>query len=429
MDNRFAVDEALRRRWAGRMPSFPSVPALSNSSAPGQTTTPAPNVKNQWGSVALVALATFVVVSAEMMPIGLLSPIGAALTESEGTIGLSLTITGLVAATTAPFMPIVTGRFDRRPTLVILMLIVAAANALTAVAPNFAVLAIARVLLGVSMGGVWALAASLAPNLARPRSVGLVVTIIFSGIALASVFGVPVGTYIGDAAGWNAVFGILAAAATSIALAMVFVLPKMPSSGTLPLSSLKRAFRNPGVRGGLTITALLVTAHFAAYTYVRPALESIAGLSAASIGTMLLIYGIVGIVGTFISGPSAARSPKITVVILSLGVTVTLLLLPALADTAITAAVFMAAWGLFYGGVSVSTQTWIAHAAPAHREAVSALWVGIFNASIAFGAFTGGQIHDGTGPRILFWIAGGVAAISLLWAAGANRTSRRRNPR
>jgi len=409
------------------MPSSTSVPASrQNNTTPNRTATSEPHVKNQWDAVVLVALATFIVVAAEMMPIGLLTPIGAALAESEGTIGLSLTITGLVAAATAPFVPIVTSRIDRRPTLIILMLIVAAANALTAVAPNFTVLAIARVLLGVSMGGVWALAASLAPKLVKTLSVGLATTIIFSGIAVASVLGVPVGTYIGAAAGWNAAFWVLAAAATLIALAMIFVLPKMPSSGALPLSSLAAAFRNPGVRVGLTITALLVTAHFAAYTYVRPALESFAGLNASLIGTMLLVYGILGIVGNFISGPTAAKSPKSVVANLSLGIAVTLLLFPSLATTAIAAALLMAAWGLFYGGVSVSTQTWIAHAAPAQREAVSALWVSIFNASIALGALTGGQIYDGTGPNLVFWITGGIAAIALLFAIVGKTTNSRK---
>lgn len=113
-----------------------------------------------------------------------------------------------------------TRRFDRRSTLIVLMLVVAAANALTALAPSFVFLAVARVLLGVSMGGVWALAASLAPKLVGSRSVGLATTIIFSGIAVASVLGVPAGTYIGGAvAGWSVAFWTLSCAATLIAIA------------------------------------------------------------------------------------------------------------------------------------------------------------------------------------------------------------------
>jgi predicted MFS family arabinose efflux permease len=158
--------------------------ASAQNSPASTSSTHAHTIENHWAAVALIAASTFIVVAAEMMPVGLLTPIGAALVESEGT-GLSLAITGLVAAATAPFVPIVTRRFDRRSTLIVLMLVVAAANALTALAPSFVFLAVARVLLGVSMGGVWALAASLAPKLVGSRSVGLATTIIFSGIAVA----------------------------------------------------------------------------------------------------------------------------------------------------------------------------------------------------------------------------------------------------
>ncbi|WP_199182555.1 MFS transporter [Cryobacterium sp. N19] len=376
-----------------------------------------------------MALATFIVVAAEMMPVGLLTPIGATLAQSEGTIGLSLTITGMVAAATAPFVPVLTSRIDRRTILIVLMFLVAVANSITAVSPNFAVMAAARILLGVSMGGVWALAASLAPKLVKPRSVGLGATIIFSGIAVASVLGVPAGAYIGAAVGWNAAFWLLAAAATMIALAMIVVLPKMPSNAGVPLSSLAAAFRNPGVRVGLAVTAFIVTAHFAAYTYVRPALESFAGLNASLIGTMLLIYGVLGIIGNFISGPTAAKTPKTVVTILTLGIAAALALFPSLATTTIAAALLSAAWGLFYGGISVSTQAWIAQAAPAHREAVAALWVSIFNASIALGSFTGGQIYDGPGPNFVFWIAAGTATLAFLLAINPTVGPRQVTPR
>ncbi|WP_197072094.1 MFS transporter [Microbacterium oxydans] len=372
--------------------------------------------RNRWGAVVLVAAATFIVVAAEMMPVGLLTPMSGSLRESEGTVGLSLTITGVAAAVTAPFVPIVTGRIDRRSTLIALMTLVAAANALTAIAPSFLILAIARVILGVSMGGVWALAASLAPKLVSSRSLGLATTIIFSGIAVASVLGVPVGTFIGDAVNWNAAFWVLAAAATAIALAMAIVLPEMPSTTTIPLGALALAFRNPGVRAGLAITALLVIVHFAAYTYVRPALETFGGFAPAVIGTMLLIYGDLGILGNFVAGPISSRNSKVVAIGLSLGIAGVLALFPSVAITPVAAAISMAMWGFVYGGVSVTTQTWIAQASPEQREAVSALWVSVFNASIAFGAFTGGRWLDGTGPAQVFWINAGIALLAVLVA-------------
>lgn len=386
-----------------------------NSAAPTSPTRTRTG-ENSWAAVALIAVSTFIVVASEMMPIGLLTPIGATLVESEGTVGLSLAITGLVAAATAPFVPVATRRFDRRSTLVVLMLLVAASNAFTALAPSFAVLAVARVLLGVSMGGVWALAASLAPKLVETKSVGLATTLVFSGIAVASVVGVPAGTYIGAAAGWSVAFWTLSCAATITALAMIAVLPSIPPDRAQSLGSLLASFRNPGVRVGIAITALLITAHFAAYTYVRPGLEFFAGLNPSQVGTMLLIYGVLGVVGNFVAGPSAAKSPKTVVVILSVGIAATLALFPVSAATFVAAGLLMASWGLFYGGVSVSTQTWIAHAAPAHREAASALWVSVFNASIALGAFAGGHVHDHSGSRSVFWIAAGIAALATLLA-------------
>lgn len=385
--------------------------------------------KNRWGAVVLVAAATCVVVAAEMTPVGLLSPMSASLHQSEGTVGLSLTITGVVAAFTAPFMPIITGRIDRRSTLIVLMLLVAVANALTALSTEFLVLASARVVLGVSMGGVWSLAASLAPRLVTTRAIGLATTIIFSGIAIASVVGVPAAATIGDALSWNAAFWTLSGAAALIALAMIFVLPTMPSSGAIPLRTLVATLRNHGVRVGLVITALLVMAHFTTYTYVRPALEAFAGIDGSLVGTMLLVYGILGVIGTFSSGPISARKPGTVVIVLSLGLVATLALMPVLATTAVVAAICMAVWGLFYGGVSVSTQAWVAHAAPEHRESVSALWVSVFNASIAVGALTGGPVLDAVGPGAVFWVGAGLALIALLcaitWTPGSGPRRRR----
>ncbi|MBF4551119.1 MFS transporter [Pseudoclavibacter sp. VKM Ac-2888] len=395
---------------------MPPAAAPQSSVAVSAVSRPGHGTRNRWGAVALMAAATFIVVAAEMMPVGLLTPMSASLAEGEGTIGLSLTITGLVAAVTAPFIPIVTGRIDRRATLIALMVLVVAANALTAISDTFLVLAAARVLLGLSMGGVWALAASLAPRLVGARAVGLATTVIFSGIALASVLGVPIGTYVGAVLGWNAVFWGLAIAAALIALAMATTLPAMPSEEEVPFNVLVLAFKNPGVRVGLAITALLVTGHFSAYTYVRPALEVVAGLGAPVIGTLLVIYGALGIVGNFVAGPPAAKVPRVVIVSLSLGLVCVLALFPSLATATVAAAVLMAAWGFFYGGVSVSTQAWIARAAPEHRESVAALWVSVFNASIALGAFAGGRLLDSMGPSPVFWVSAGIGVTAFLMA-------------
>ncbi|MEU6239193.1 MFS transporter, partial [Kitasatospora sp. NPDC047058] len=164
----------------------------------------------RWSPVLAVALATFTVVSSEMMPVGLLTPMSDSLGVSDGTTGLSLAITGLIAAVLCPFTPVLVGLRDRRPVLIAFMLLLGLANAITALAPDFAVLAVGRILLGAAMGIVWGLAASLGPRLADGPRTALAMTLIFSGVSIASVLGVPLGTYLAALLDWRAAFWALA---------------------------------------------------------------------------------------------------------------------------------------------------------------------------------------------------------------------------
>ena len=141
-------------------------------------------------SVVAVAAATFSVVTTEMLPVGLLTSLSSGLHVSDGTAGLTVTLPGLVAALAALLLPVAARRADRRAVLCALMLLLGAVNLLSALAPSFAVLLGARIVVGLCIGGVWAVAASLAVRLVRAESIGRATAVIFSGIAVASVLGV-----------------------------------------------------------------------------------------------------------------------------------------------------------------------------------------------------------------------------------------------
>ncbi|MEV5754367.1 MFS transporter [Actinoallomurus sp. NPDC052308] len=194
--------------------------------APGEE--PSASTRRGWTAVGAVAAATFTIVTSEMLPVGLLTPIGRTLRVSEGTVGLTLTATGLVAAVSAPLLMPALGRLDRRVALLVLMLVLAAGNLLAAWAPHFGVLLAGRVLVGTGMGGVWAVAASLAPRLVPERSVGAATSVIFSGVAVASVLGVPAGTFLGTAAGWRAAFVAGGLLSVAVAGALSLLLPRLP---------------------------------------------------------------------------------------------------------------------------------------------------------------------------------------------------------
>ncbi|MFE6104271.1 MFS transporter [Streptomyces laurentii] len=363
-----------------------------------------------WPAAVAVAGATFTVVTSEMLPVGLLTPLGEELGVSEGTAGLTLTLTGLVAAVSAPLLTPSLGRFDRRPVLCGLMAVLIAGNLLAAWSPHFAVMMTARVLVGVGMGGVWALAAGLAVRLVPGRSVGPATSLIFSGIAVASVLGVPAGTYIGELGNWRTAFVTVAGLALLVLVALAVLLPRLPAEREVRLGGVLRLAGEPRVATGLGVVALLVTGHFAAYTYIRPALEEISDASAPVIGTLLLVYGVAGVLGNFASGAAAARSPRGALVAIGLVLAATVTLMPLVGGSVVTAAVLLAIWGLSYGGVSVATQTWLLAAAPEAREAASALFVGVFNGSIALGALLGGQAADGFGVEAVLYLGAALAA-------------------
>ncbi|WP_437105550.1 MFS transporter [Streptomyces sp. enrichment culture] len=367
-----------------------------------------------WPAVVAVAAGTFTVVTSEMLPVGLLTPISGSLEVSEGTAGLTLTVTGLVGAVSAPLITAVMGRIDRRVVLCSLMVLVAAANVVAAWAPNFAMMMVARVLVGIGMGGVWALAGGLAVRLVAARPTGPATSVIFSGIAVASVVGVPAGAYIGELAGWREAFYSVAGLALLVAVAMAVLLPPLPAEEAVALGGVLRLLSNPRVATGLAVVALLVTGHFAAYTYVRPVLEEVSGVGASMIGTLLLIYGIVGIMGNFAVGARVGRSVRGTLLLISGTLAASVLLVPLLGLSVTGVATLLVAWGLAYGGVSVSTQAWLALAAPSMREGVTSLFVGVFNAAIALGAFAGGRMADGFGTRSVLWLGGALALGALL---------------
>ncbi len=367
-----------------------------------------------WLAVVAVAAGTFTVVTSEMLPVGLLTPIGDALDVSEGTAGLTLTVTGIVGALSAPLVTSAVGRLDRRLVLCALMALLTAANVLAAWSPNFAVMMVARVLIGIGMGGVWSLAGGLAVRLVPAKSAGPATSMVFSGIAVASVLGVPAGTYIGEWAGWREAFLAIAGLALVVTLAMAVLLPPLPAEQAVGLGGVMRLFGNPKVATGLAVVALLVCGHFAAYTYVRPVLEDVSGVKASLIGTLLLVYGIAGVAGNFLAGSRVGKTIKGTLLTISAVLAVSVLLVPKLGVSTLGALILLAVWGISYGGVSVSTQTWLSTAAPEAREGVTSLFVGVFNGAIAVGATAGGLMVDGYGTESVMWLGGALAIGALL---------------
>ncbi|SFL05198.1 Predicted arabinose efflux permease, MFS family [Streptosporangium canum] len=385
----------------------------------------------RWLAVSSVAMGTFTIVTSEMLPVGLLTSIAATLGVSEGAAGLMMSAPGLVAAVSAPVLAITTRRLDRRVMLLGLMALLAVANLAGAFAPNYPVMLAARVLTGVSIGGFWAFAAGLGPRLVPEGSVGRATSIILAGVSVASVLGVPAATFISSFAGWRTAFIAMGVLALVLLALLATTLPPLPgesrarASDPLPHEAPARASQGAltwlsgPLKVVLVLTVLIVSGHFAAYTYVRPFLEQVSHAGPALVGTALLLYGAAGVAGNFVAGAWAAKNPK--------PVLVTLAVLMALATAALPLIdlplIMLVVWGLGYGGVGVTLQLWIMRSGGG--EMGTALYVGAFNVSIALGSFAGGRVVDGVSISAVMWVGAALAVVSAIVAgvSGRSRTT------
>lgn len=356
-----------------------------------RTTKPAdePVPFTRWLAVVAMAVGTFALVTVESLPVGLLPFIGGAMNVSEGTAGLMVTVPGLVASVTAPLLPVAIGRLDRRVALIGLIGLMVMANGLSALAPDFTVLLGSRFLVGVSIGGFWALAAGLAVRLVPERSIPRAISVVFGGATAANVLGVPAGTLIGGLADWRTAFLAVGALGLLVLLALLALLPPMPAQQTVRLRALPQQFRHPVVRAGVTATFLLVGGHFAAFTFISPILQTTSGIDESLVGPLLLGFGVAGLLGNFLAGAAAERSIRTTVLTISAVLTVVLALFPLVGRGPISGALLLMVWGLAFGGVPVAVQTWILKAAPDSTEAATALNTSVYNLAIALGAFFG----------------------------------------
>ncbi|HEL4237315.1 TPA: MFS transporter [Stenotrophomonas maltophilia] len=381
----------------------------------------APVHRHPWWAVSAVGLATFSVVTTEMLPVGLLTPIADSLGASEGTAGLMISLPALLAALFAPLVVVVAGGIDRRRILCGLLGLLLVANIASALAPGIAWLLAARVLVGLCMGGIWAVAGGLAARLVPAQRIGLATSIIFGGVAAASVLGVPLGALIGDALGWRCAFAAMTLFSAAVLLLHVVVVPALPVATSVRPAQFVQLLGHRGLQRGLWLTVLLVSGHFIAFTYVRPLLTTVSGVDAKWIGALLFAYGLAGIAGNFIAGPMAARHPRGMLLAIALGLLLTPLLLLWVGSTPAGGIAVLLLWGLAYGGVSVGLMGWMMKAVPHALEIATALYVGVFNIGIAAGAWGGGRLLDGIGLHANLWAAAVLAASALLMVATTRR--------
>jgi predicted MFS family arabinose efflux permease len=377
--------------------------------------------RSVWPGVVAVGAGTLILVMSEFLPIGLLGAIVADLKVSDGEAGLMVTAPGVMAAVSAPLLTWVAGTVDRRLMLWSLAALLVVSNLVAALAPAFAVVLLARLLLGVAVGGFWTIGAGIAPRLVPPAQVPRAAAVISSGITIGTVVSLPLGPLIGNAAGWRAAFLVPAALALVVLVAQVLTLPSVPVSTRVTAKVLLSIFRQPKARLGVVIAALSFLGHFVGYTYLIPYFRDLAHLAEGTITVALLVFGAAGIVGNFVAGVTATRSVRGTLVVSTGLMGASIVLLPVLGTGVPGAIALTAVWGFAWGGVPVALQLWMINALGETAEGGLALFTSATQISVAAGSFVGGVLVDGAGIAVTLIVAAVVVLAATAAAAVRSR--------
>ncbi|GAA2234536.1 MFS transporter [Promicromonospora sukumoe] len=249
--------------------------------------------------VALLALGTFAIGTDSFVLAGILPELATGLRISEGAAGQVVTAFAITYAVAAPFLSALTHRVPRKTLITVGLTVFVLMNAAGALAPNFAVLLVTRVLCALGAAAFTPTANAVSTVLAGPARRGRALSITLGGIALGTVFGVPVGTTIGQHLGWQASLGFVAAVGLIALVALLAVLPRLQGEATVPMRHRFAVMGDPRVILVVLVTAVATGAGILVYTYIAPITQAIAGISGTALATGLLIWGIGGAIGAF----------------------------------------------------------------------------------------------------------------------------------
>jgi DHA1 family inner membrane transport protein len=343
----------------------------------------------------------------EFVIMGLLLQVGGDLGVSIPAAGLLISGYALGVVVGAPVMTVATGRWPRKTVLLALMAIFTIGNLACALAPGYALLLAARVFTAFAHGTFFGVGSVVATNLVRPNQRASAIAVMFTGLTVANILGVPFGTWLGQAYGWRATFWAVAAVGVAAFAVIALLVPRdaAPVDAGDWRADLRTLARAPVLLGLLT-TVLGFGGMFAVFTYIAPILTQLSGFSDAAVSPILLVFGGGLVVGNIVGGKLADRRLYAAV----LGTMLTLAVVLALMSFAIHDRVFAVLFVGLLGFSAFATvpplQMWVLDKAQgAGQSLASSFNIGAFNLGNAGGAWLGGTvIAHGYGLGAVTWV-------------------------
>ena len=360
-----------------------------------------------------LALASFGIGTTEFVIMGLLPDVAGDLGVTIPHAGLLVTGYALSVAFGSPFLAVATARMDRRKALLLLIGIFILGNLLCALAPNYALLMAARIVTALCHGAFFGLGAVVAATLVPEQKKARAIAMMFAGLTLANVLGVPFGTALGEAVGWRNTFWAVVVIGFAAAFALYAWLPRNMPTPRMQLIHEARSLVSTQVILAMLISVVVSASLFGVFTYITPILENVTLISPNEVTLMLLLFGIGLTAGNFLGGwlgdwklmPSVIGILALLIPVLSLFTLTSASLVPA--------AVTIFCWGLLAFALISPLQMRVVNEAAQAPNLASTLNQGAFNLGNAAGAWIGGlALTNGLAYRELPWIGVALAAVA-----------------
>lgn len=364
-----------------------------------------------WMPLAGLTCAAFVFNTSEFIPIGLLTDIAKDFAISESYAGLLITVYAWVVALTSLPLMLLASKIEFRKLLLSIVGLFILSHLFSAAASSYGMLMTSRIGVACSHAIFWSITPPLAVRIAPEGKKSTALSIIMAGTSVAMVIGLPLGRIIGLHTGWRTTFFCIAAVTFLIFILLVAVFPKVPVRNHMSLKGIPALLKQKKLMGIYVTTVILVTGHYTGYSYIEPFLSQVARMNDGMVTLSLIIFGLVGMVGSLIFAKYYPSHPFRLIKLSIFCITLMLLWMRFSAYNIYTAVLLCAFWGTAIVVYNLAFQAKIIEYAPQATAVAMSVYSGIFNLGIGTGALTGGIVCSSFSLHFIGY-AGGIIALA-----------------
>lgn len=372
------------------------------------------NIK-KWLPVISLTLSTFIFNTSEFIPIGLLTSIADDFAITESKAGLLITIYAWVVALASLPLMMAFAKTENKKLMLSLVALFTASHILSGFSNSYVMLMISRIGVACSHAVFWSIVTPLAVHVAPEGHRSTALSMIITGSSIAMIVGLPLGRAVGLMVGWRVTFLLIAILSAIVLCLLASFLPKVPSDNNISLKTLPTLVSTPALLCIFVMTALTITGHFTAYSYIEPFLGQAAGFTNGEITMVLSAFGVIGIIVSVLFSKYYDRHQFAFLRVAVLGICICTLLLGISSGNSFIMVCTCLLWGLSINCFNISLQSCIIDYSPFGTAIAMSIYSGIYNVGIGAGALVGGIVCSHIGIPFVGYVGGAVSFVSALF--------------